>query len=220
MKAEASELLFGHDVLAGAPIVELQKVRLRCGDGAVFKGAVNVNAEAVGYGGKVKLDIQDIPLISNGTSKVILSLSDVDLAKYPAGRLPWFKNMSGTLNGRIKKETSVFSKERQKGAFSVTITNGEIGEIITKGFVKLSIPFKTISAEGTIFGTRLEVTKISITSDGLVIKGGGYIEGGGPDRAIDLRLSYEGKSALLRGKGTITVSGSLWAPEITINQAG
>jgi type II secretion system protein N len=223
MRIEASELRFGHSAMAGSPIAELEKARLRSGIASVLRGAVDVSAEAQAYGGKVNLEVGNIPVIdNNGDPTFSVAFSDINLSKYPTGRFPWFKDLKGTLSGRIKKDTSLFAKERQKGKFNLLIRDGEIGQMVVKNFAKLTVPFKTISAEGTIDGSRIDVTKILVDSDGIVLKGSGFIEGGGPGRSVDLKLSYEGvsKSSPLKGKGTIIVSGDLLSPEITLNQEG
>src|SRR5208337_4121348 len=87
---------------------------------------------------------------------------------------------------------------------------------------RLIIPYKEIVLEGRIEGTRIDVKKMTLTSDAISLTGGGVVDTDESEHALDMKLSYEvlSKTFPFKGKGTITVSGSQAAPVVTISEAG
>jgi type II secretion system protein N len=218
MKAEASKLVVGHDSFAGRPIFELEKVRFSCNPVSVFKGTLDLFSDASVYGGTLSFSIKDIPVVANTTPREIITLTGIDLSRYPEGRLKWFKGMSGILSGRITKDLAVLAQEQQKGNFSFSIRNGEIKEIAARDFPKFIVPFKEISVGGKIRGESISIEKVEITSPDITVKGSGVVEGSDLERRINMKLAYEttSKAALLTGRGIISITGNLWSPDIVV----
>ncbi|MCX8023534.1 MAG: type II secretion system protein GspN [Syntrophorhabdaceae bacterium] len=216
--ASVSRIIFGHEALQGKPLFELKGVSVSLAPLSLFKGVVDLKSEALAYGGNVKIHIENIPFIRNSTPTIYTEIKKADLSQYPEGRLPWFKAISGTLEGSFKNKIPPLFTEKQSGNFSLRLKNGEIKEIATKNGPRITIPFKDIVVEGVIEGNIIKIQKISVESMGNVIKGSGMIESNDLEQKVDLKLFYEAiqKNAPLPGKGTITISGNQWATDIEI----
>jgi len=216
--AVASKIVFGHEGLQGKPLFEIEKIKISWNPFSLVKGVLSISSDASAYTGKMKLNIEGIPVIVNSLPNMKINLSNIDLAKYPENRLPWFKGVSGTLNGWVKKDMPLHAPEKQKGSFSINMRNGEIMEIAIKNLPRLTIPYKDIAIEGKIDGERINLSKIAINSPGNTINGSGTIEANEFEQKINLKFNYEAttKNAPLAGKGTITISGSQWSSDIVI----
>jgi len=216
--AVASKIVFGHEELQGKPLFEIEKIKISWNPFSLVKGVLSISSDASAYTGKMKVNIEGIPVIINSLPNMKINLSNIDLAKYPENRLPWFKGVSGTLNGWVKKDMPLNAPERQKGSFSINMRNGEIIEIALKDLPRLTVPYKDITIEGKIDGERINLSKIAINSPGNIINGSGTIEANEFEQKINLKFNYEAttKNAPLAGKGTITISGSQWSSDIVI----
>ena len=219
--AQASKIVFGHEALKDHPLFEIEKANIFLEPLSIFKGILSVHSTASAYGGRLAMNVENIPFIRNTVPSIRIDFTKIDLSKYPENSLPWFKGISGQMNGWVKKEMPLTAPERQKGSFAVTIQNGDIKELYLKNAPRLSLPFKEISVEGRIDGDMIRLSRIFIKSIGDEIGGSGTIESNDLDQKIDLKLSYEAtsKGAPLPGKGTITVSGSQWSTDIDVTPA-
>jgi type II secretion system protein N len=220
MSAKASKVVVGHTVFGGKPILELERVSLGCNPVPLFRGVLSVSSDANAYGGKVRFDITDIPVIANPIPNMRITFADIDLSRYPEGRFDWFKGMSGTINGSITKQVALFVQEQQKGVFDFKIRNGEVKELHVRDLPKFILPFKEIAVEGKTTGNRIDITKVLVSGPGVTAKGRGVIESGEAQQRIDVVLTYEGdsKASPLSGRGTINIVGNLWFPEIIVKQ--
>ena len=217
----ASKIVFGHEALKDRPLFEIEKVNMVLDPFSMIKGVLSVHSDALAYGGTATMNVYGIPFIRNTAPGIRIDFSNIDLSKYPENRLPWFKGISGRMNGWVKKEMPLMAPEKQRGSFSVNIKNGDIKELVLKGAPRLSLPFKEIAVEGRIEGDAIRLTKIFINSIGDQIIGSGVIESNDFEQRIDLRLGYEAtsKGAPLSGRGTITVSGNQWATDVSVTRA-
>ncbi|MCX5805949.1 MAG: type II secretion system protein GspN [Proteobacteria bacterium] len=213
-----SKVVFGHEAMQGKPLFEVEKLRINWNLFLLLKGILNITSDASVYSGTMKANIENIPIMANSLPLLKMSLANVNLAAYPENRLPWFRSISGTLNGWIKEELSFYAPEKKKGNFSINVKNGEIKEISVRDFPRLTIPYDEIVIEGEINGERINLNKIAINSPGNSIKGIGTINMNDYEKKVDLKLYYEAlnKNAPLAGKGTITITGKQWPPEVII----
>jgi len=213
-----SKIVLGHEALKGNPLFEIERIKVNWNPFALVKGTLNMSSDASAYSGTIKVNIEGIPVIINSIPLLKISLANVNLAGYPEGRLPWFKGMSGTLNGWIKNETPLYAPEKQKGSFSINMKDGEINEISIRDFPRLTIPYKDIIVEGKIEGEKVNLSKIAISSPGNIIRGSGTIDANEYEQKVDLKFYYEAlvKNAPLAGKGTITITGKQWSPDVVI----
>jgi type II secretion system protein N len=213
-----SKVVFGHEAMQGKPLFEIEKLRINWNLFLLLKGTLNITFDASAYSGTMKANIENIPIMTNSLPLLKMSLANVNLDAYPEYRLPWFRSISGTLNGWIKEELSFYAPEKKKGNFSINVKNGEIKEISIRDFPRLTIPYDEIVIEGEINGERINLNKIAINSPGNSIKGTGTINMNDYEKKVDLKLYYEAltKNAPLAGKGTITITGKQWPPEVII----
>jgi hypothetical protein len=219
--AQASKIVFGHEALKDQPLFEIEKANIFLEPFSIVKGVLSVHSNASAYGGKLTMNVDNIPFIRNTAPSIKIDFTKIDLSKYPESRLPWFKGISGQMSGWVKKEMPLMAPEKQKGTFAVNILNGDIKELYLKNAPRLSMPFKEIAVEGRIDGDTIRLNKIFIKSIGDEISGSGTIESNDLEQKIDLKLSYEAtsKGAPLPGKGVVTVSGNQWSTEINITPA-
>jgi type II secretion system protein N len=220
--ARAAKVVFGHEALKGKPIFELEGVKISWNPVSLAKGVLTLCSDASAYGGSLNVTIDGIPVILNSNPGLKIAFSNINLAKYPENHVPWFKGISGTLNGWIKQDIVPSAPEKQKGRFSLVLKDGEIKEITTRSYPRLTLPYKSIEVEGRIDGDRITLTKIALNSMGNAVKGTGVIDTNEFDQKVDIKLTYEAlaKTAPLAGKGTITVVGNQWSPDIVFTQAG
>ncbi|MBA4391621.1 MAG: type II secretion system protein GspN [Syntrophus sp. (in: bacteria)] len=211
-----SKIVFGHEALKEKPLFEIEKIKVRWNPFSLVKGTLNISSDASMYRGTMKVNIDRIPVIINSVPLLKINFANVDLAGHPEDTLPWFKGMSGTLNGWIKNESPLYTLDKQKGSFSINMKDGEIKEILIRDFPRLTIPYKEIVIEGKIEGERINLSRIVINSPGNTIRGSGIIDANQYEQKVDFKLYYEAlvKNAPLAGKGTITITGKQWSPDI------
>jgi len=217
--AKASKITFGHEIIQGKPLFEIENAQLRWSFLPVFKGVIGINSTASVYDGKMKLDIANIPFLANSIPVITVTMKGVLLSKYPEGRFPWFKGLSGTMNGWIKKEMPLYATEKQKGSLSFSLDNGEIKELAPRNYPKLTLPYKKIIVDGKINGDRIIFDNLFLEgTKGDVIKGKGYLDTNEFEPKIDLTLVYESKAegSPLPGKGKIHINGSNWMLDVGI----
>jgi hypothetical protein len=216
--AQASRIVFGHEAIKDQPLFEIEKVNIFLAPLSIVKGVLSVHSDALAYGGKVTMNVDNLPFIRNTAPSIKIDFVKIDLSKYPENRLPWFKGISGQMSGWVKKEMPLLAPEKQKGSFAVNIQNGDIKELYLKNSPRLSLPFKEITVEGRIDGDTIRLTRVFINSIGDQISGSGVIESNDFEQKIDLKLTYEAtsKGAPLAGKGMITVTGNQWATDVSI----
>lgn len=217
-EALASHIIVGHENINGQPLFELDKVSLTWNPFSLFKGTVNMMCRTKAYGGTFRFSITGIPLVGTSNPRLSMIFSDINLAKYPEGRLPWFKYMKGILNGSVNKDLMLLAGERQKGVFSILVKNGVLDHVTVKTTQELTVPFKNLTIEGRTQGDNIIIDKLSMIGQDITIRGSGLIESGVAMETVNLKLSYEAisKAAPLPGKGVITVSGNIWQPDIAI----
>ncbi|OPY00262.1 MAG: hypothetical protein A4E62_00921 [Syntrophorhabdus sp. PtaU1.Bin002] len=217
-KALASHIIVGHENIDGQPLFELDKATLAWNPFSLFKGTITMICGAKAYGGTLRFSITDIPVVGIGNPRLSMIFGDINLAKYPEGRLPWFKSVKGILNGSVYKDLMLLTGERRKGVFSVLVKNGVLYHVAVKTPQELTIPFKNLTIEGRTQGDNIIIDKLSINGQDISIRGSGLIESGAAMEAVNLKLSYEAisKAAPLPGKGVITVSGNIWQPDIVV----
>lgn len=215
-RASASRILVGHQRVQGHPLFEYDRVQLLWNPFSIFKGAMDVYSYGESYGGTVRFSLKNIPLFLKNSTTLDVTLNNINLDKYPKGGLPWLKNVSGMLNGTLKRDVIYTAREKQKGSFVYTIKNGYLGQLNHKNSDDLSLNFIDLNLEGRIQGHVVILDKVIINGQNLTIRGSGIIE----DGKITLNLIYESLAAesSLPGKGQITISGPVWLPEIKITQ--
>ncbi|MGD0486645.1 MAG: type II secretion system protein GspN [Syntrophorhabdales bacterium] len=220
MGIRASRILFRPDASMGqtAPF-ELSKVDIFWNPLSLIKGKVTIYSKAALCEGTLRCTVEGIRFIGTSDPNISLKLDHVNIGKCPEGALPWFKGMSGTLDGVIRKETPIGRPDKETGVFRLTIRGGEIKGLQVKDMPRLIIPYKEIVVEGKIDGPRLNINKLTLTSEVIALSGAGVVQSGEPDRGIDMKLSYQvlSRSFPLQGKGIITVSGSQAAPVVAIS---
>lgn len=211
--------LIGHEAIQGKPIVELSDVKVNWRPWSLLAGKFSIASQASAYNGTLRCDVFGIPVLTNNNPSMNLSFSNINLARYPAGTLPWFKGISGIAEGSVTREVPLLHPTKEKGTFRLTIKNGELREIYTKNFQGLTVPFKEIRAEGRLDGSRAIIDKVFLNGSGLTMKGSGTLVKGDPQSTIDLKMSYESQSQTipLPPRGTIVMSGSQWSPSVTIS---
>jgi type II secretion system protein N len=220
MGLRASKVLFRPDASTGQmPPLELSKVDISWNPLSLVKGKVTIYAKAALYEGTLRCTVEGINFIGPTDPNISLTLDHVNIGKCPEGVFPWFKDMSGTLDGMIRKETPIGRPDKETGVFRLNIRGGEIKGLQVKNMPRLIIPYKEILIEGKIDGPRLNVNRLALTSEVIALSGSGVVQSGEPDRSIDMKLSYQvlSRSFPLQGKGIITASGSQTAPVVAIS---
>ncbi len=217
--AQASKLLVGHVAVEGKPLFELRKVYVRWNPLSLLAGKLAIFCRAIAYDGIVDCSIDEIRVSGNGSPLMRIKFENVNLAKYPEGTLPWFKEMSGNMSGWIKSEVPLKRSDKKKGAFQITMTAGEIKDMQVKGLQNFVLAYSKIRAEGRISGSKIYVDIIRVDGDGITLKGNGTIEKVGDERSINLTLACENtsKTSPLADGSIITVTGNQWSPTITIS---
>ena len=217
--AQASKIVVGHVAVEGKPLFEFRMINARWYPFSLLKGKLAILSRAVAYGGTVECSIDGIPLLSAGIPSMRIKFENVNLAKYPEGTLPWFKGISGSMSGWIKKEVPLERSDKSKGSFRINMTAGEIKELQVKGLQNFVLGYKEVVIEGRISGSKVYVDKILVEGDGMKLKGNGTLEGGEADPRINLTLACENtsKTSPLSNGSVITVTGNQWSPTITIS---
>ncbi len=184
MGIKASRILFRPDASTGqtAPF-ELSKVDIFWNPLSLLKGKVTIYSKAALYEGTLRCTVEGIPFIGPSDPYISLKLDHVNIGKCPEGALPWFKGMSGTLDGVIRKETPTGRPDKETGVFRLNIRGGEIKGLQVKNMPRLIIPYKEIVVEGKIDGPRLNINRLALTSEVLALAGAGVVQSGEPDAA-------------------------------------
>lgn len=199
---------------------ELTHVDISWNPFSLLKGRLAIDSTASVYDGSLRCSIDGIPFTAGPANpNIAVRLEHINLGKCPEGALPWFKGISGSLDGTIKKETPLARPDKQVGTFRLTLQKGEVNEIQAKNMPRLVIPYKRILVEGKIDGPRIDVTNIALTSDVVSIKGSGTVETTDGGQVVDIKATYEAlsKAFPLKGKGTITISGNQASPTVAIS---
>jgi hypothetical protein len=115
MSAEASKIVVGHAAVDGKPLFELRKIHVRWYPLSLLTGRLNILSKAAAYDGVVECIIEGIPVIATASPRMSIKFTNVNLAKYPEGTLPWFKGISGNMSGWIRKEVPLGRLDKQKG---------------------------------------------------------------------------------------------------------
>lgn len=211
--------LIGHEAVQGRPIVELSDVTINWHPWSLFAGNFSISSQASAYRGTLQCHVLGIPVIGSSNPSMIVSFRNINLAKYPAGTLPWFKGISGTAEGTVTREVALLRPIREKGLFKLIIKNGEIRDLYTQNLRGLVLPFKEIRAEGRLDGSQAIIDKLFLSGSSITVKGSGTLVKGDGQPTINLKLSYESQSTgiPLPPRGTIVMSGSQWSPSVTIS---
>ena len=219
MSAEVSKIAVGHAAVEGKPLLELRKIHVRWYPLSLLTGRLNIFSKAAAYDGVVECIIEGIPVIATASPTMSIKFTNVNLAKYPEGTLPWFKGISGNMSGWIKKEVPLARSDKQKGSFRIAMSAGEIREIQVRHQPNLTLGYKEVVAEGRIAGSMVHLDKILVEGDGISLKGRGTIDRGQLEQKINLTLVCEGSSnaSPLANGVVITVTGNQWSPTIAIS---
>jgi type II secretion system protein N len=219
MSGEASRIVIGHAAVEAKPLFELRRINVTWYPLSLLTGRLNVFSKAVAYDGVVECIVQGIAVIATGGPAMSIKFTNVNLAKYPEGTLPWFKGISGNMSGWIRKEAPLTGSDKQKGSFRITMSAGEIKEIKVKNLPNLILGYKEVVAEGRIAGSIVHLDKIRVEGDGVRLSGRGIIDRGDPEQKINLTLVCESSSdtAPLANGAVITVTGNQWSPTIAIS---
>jgi type II secretion system protein N len=198
---------------------ELSNIDITWNPLSLLRGRLTINSRALVYDGTLRANVDGIPFFGQGNPDVLLKLEHVNIGKCPEGALPWFKGISGLLDGVMKKETPFARPDRQTGWFRFNLKGGEVKDLQIKNMPRLIIPYKRIAIEGWIDGSRVDISAISLSSDAVTLKGRGTVETTDQGQNVDIKLAYEAlsKAFPLKGKGTIVISGSQAAPTVTIS---
>lgn len=211
--------LIGHEAVQGKPVVELSDVTISWRPWSLLTGNFSITSQASAYGGTLKCDVFGIPVLGSNNPSMAVGFNNINLSKYPAGTLPWFKGISGTADGSVIREVALLHPIQEKGTFKLTIKNGEIRELPIRNLQGLIVPFKEIRAEGRLEGSQAVIDKVFLSGSGIIMKGSGTLVKGDAQPTINLKLRYESQSTAipLPPRGTIVVSGSQWSPSVTIS---
>lgn len=215
---DASRIVVGQQGPENPPVLELSHIKIRWNPLSILKGTLSIYSEASLYDGQLSCTISGVPVFRGDRPDVFITFRNVNLAKYPEGRFPWFKGLSGTATGWIRKEPVPGQPAALKGGFSITVMDGEIREIKTKNWPRLVLPFKEIVTEGAMLGATIDLARIFFKGPGIVVKGRGFIEAAEADHRLAIQLVYEAPAGgfPLPGHGTITVSGTQLSPQVSI----
>ena len=216
MGAFVSSIRVGNHGVEGKPLYEIERVTLRWNPFSLVGAGPAVSARAFAYGGEMDYTVYRMPSLSSGPAKLDVRLSGINLARYPEGRLPWLKGMTGVMKGTIARDVNLIDREQEKGTFSFMVKEGELKEAAFKDGSRVSLPFKELVVEGRIKGERWDVDRVYLKGNGYAVKGLGVIEGSGAGAVVDLKLDYQSSAdgAPLTGKGSVMISGDLWSPEV------
>lgn len=200
---------------------ELSDVDISWSPFSVLKGSLSFYSRASLYNGLLHATVSGISFPGSSSPSVFLDLKGIDMAKCPEGVFPWFRGVTGTLNGVIRKDVPLTTPDKQSGTFQFTLKSGEVKDLQIKDLPRLVIPYQQIAVEGKMNGPRIEVKKIILTSDVVLLRGSGLIDSTDLAQNLDINLSYEAlsKTLPLKGKGTISIRGSQAAPLVTISGA-
>lgn len=203
-----------------APLV-LTNVDISWNPFSLLKGKLAIKSKASVYDGSLFCTIDGISFTGPANPSIALRLDHVNLGKCPEGALPWFKGITGFLDGTVKKETPLSRPEKQAGSFRFNLKGGEVRDLQAKNMPRLIIPYKRILIEGKIDGPRVDVTNITLTSDVVSIKGNGTVDTTEGGQTIDVKASYEvlSRTFPIKGKGSITISGNQASPTVAISGA-
>lgn len=211
--------LIGHEAVQGRPIVELSDVTINWHPWSLLAGNFSISSQASAYGGTLQCNVLGIPVIGSNNPSMTVRFRNINLAKYPAGTLPWFKAISGIAEGAVTREVALLRPIKEKGVFKLIVKNGEIRDLYTQNLQGLILPFKEIRAEGRLDGSQAIIDKVFLNGSGIAMKGSGTVVKGDGQPTINLKLSYESQSTAipLPPRGTIVMSGSQWSPSVTIS---
>lgn len=198
---------------------ELTNVDISWNPFSLLRGKLAIRSTARVYDGNLKCNIDGVSFAGPANPNVAVRLEHIDLAKCPEGALPWFKGITGFLDGTIKKETPLSRPDKQTGFFQLHLKGGEVRDLQARNMPRLVIPYKRILVEGRIDGPRIDVTNITLTSDVVSMKGRGTMETTEAGQVIDIKASYEvlSKTFPMKGKGSITISGNQASPTVAIS---
>ncbi len=198
---------------------ELSNIDITWNPLSLLRGKLTINSKALVYDGTLRANVDGIPFFGPGNPNVFLKLEHVNIGKCPEGALPWFRGISGFLDGVIKKDVPFARPDRQTGWFRFNLKGGEVQELQIKNMPRLIIPYKRIAIEGRIDGSRVDISTIALSSDAVTLTGKGTVETTDQGQNVDIRLAYDvlSKAFPLKGKGTIVISGNQAAPAVAVS---
>jgi len=198
---------------------ELSNIDIAWSPLSLLRGRLTINSKASVYDGMLRASVDDISLTGQGNPNLSLKLQDVNIGKCPEGTFPWFKGISGFLDGVVKKEVPVGRPDKQTGSFRFDLRGGEVTELQIRNMPRLVIPYKRITIEGRMDGQRIEITTVALASDVITLKGKGTIETTDQGQNIDISLAYNtlSRNFPLKGRGFIRITGNQAAPSVTIS---
>ena len=131
---------------------ELTNVDISWNPLSLFRGKLAIKSTASVYDGILRCSIDGIPFTGPANPSILLRLEHINLGKCPEGALPWFKGISGILDGMMRKETPASRPDKQTGSFRFDLKGGEVKDLQAKNMPRLVIPYKHIVIEGKIDG--------------------------------------------------------------------
>ncbi len=217
---EATKLLLRPDANNGqtAPF-ELSNVDISWSPLSLIKGNLSIDSKASLYDGSLRSTVNGIGITGSSGPSILVTLKGLNMAKCPEGIFPWFKGVTGILDGIIRKEKFFAIPGKQGGSFRFTIRNGEIKDLRVNNMPRLVIPYKEITIEGKTDGARIDISRILLRSDVVLLRGSGRVEPLDTEQSLDISLSYEAltKTFPLKGKGAISIKGSQTAPLVSVS---
>jgi type II secretion system protein N len=189
---------------------------------SLLRGSLSVRSKASFCDGSLRSSIDGVTVAGSSDPSVVLTLKGVNVAKCPEGLFPWVKGVSGVLDGVIRSEKIPEVPGKQGAIFRFTVKNGEIEDFRINNMPRLVVPYKEIIIEGKTDGTKIALSRISLRSDAIVLRGSGIVEPFGTEQSLNLSLSYEAltKTFPLKGSGTISIRGTQTAPLVSISNGG
>ena len=126
----ASRLLLRPVSTSGqTPPLEFTNVDISWNPLSLFTGKLAIRSTASVYDGLLRCGIDGIPFTGPANPNIVLRLEHVNLEKCPEGLFPWFKGISGSLDGIVRKETPLTRPDKQTGSFRFDLKGGEVKDL-------------------------------------------------------------------------------------------
>jgi hypothetical protein len=211
---KANKLLYQIDSTVTQRPIEMTNIDITWSPFSLLFGRFSILSEASLYGGSLQSSVEGIRLVGLSNPSIFLMLKEINMSIIPEGTIPWLHGTTGTLNCTIKKKSSPLSFNKQSGSFVFTLKDGEIKDFQVKNLPRLIIPYKEISADGKIEGSRINITKVLLTSELITFNGLGAIDSIDSEQNMDIHVSYQSfvKTLPLRGQGNLHITGNLSSP--------
>jgi type II secretion system protein N len=211
---KANKILLQPDPIVGQRPFELTNIDITWSPFSLLFGNFSIKSIASLYEGSLQSSVNGIHFVGLSNPTILLTLEKVNMSLIPEGAIPWLRGTTGTLSGTIRKKSDPMSPNKQSGSFAFFLKEGEIKNLQVRNLPRLIIPFKEISADGKIDGSRIDLSKIHISSDVISLSGSGVIDSVDIEQSVIINLSYQTliKTFPLKGQGNLHITGSLSSP--------